>query len=72
MAEQKYYGDGFITGYGASKEAGLCFRAGFHRVRRLALRDQRGEDRQDHGSGGKVGAPVIGLNDSGGARIQKA
>jgi len=30
MAEQKFYGDGFITGYGALKPAGLPFRAGLY------------------------------------------
>ena len=32
----------------------------------------RQEDLQGHGSRGKVGAPLIGINDSGGARIQRA
>src|SRR5450631_4247481 len=72
MAEQKYYGDGFITGYGRI-EGRLVFvfaqdftvfggslsetnAAKIVKVMDLAMR---------------VGAPVIGLNDSGGARIQE-
>src|SRR5713226_2470755 len=72
MAEQKYYGDGFITGY-ARIEGRLVyvFAQDFTvfggslseanalkicKIMDLAL---------------KTGAPVIGLNDSGGARIQE-
>ena len=43
MAEQKYYGDGFITGYGRVEgSAGLRFCAGFHGVRRLVVGGERG------------------------------
>src|SRR5512141_1156254 len=72
MAEQKYYGDGFITGYGKIEgrlvfvfsqdftvfggALGMAFAQKICKVMDLAL---------------KVGAPVIGLNDSGGARIQE-
>ena len=44
MAEQKIYGDGFITGYGRI-EGRLVYRlrAGFHRLRRIALGDERAE-----------------------------
>jgi propionyl-CoA carboxylase beta chain len=72
MAEQKYYGDGFVTGYGRI-EGRLVFvfaqdftvfggslsesnAAKICKVMDLAMR---------------TGAPVIGLNDSGGARIQE-
>src|SRR5438874_887801 len=72
MAEQKYYGDGFITGYGRI-EGRLVFvfaqdftvfggslseanAAKIVKIMEMAVR---------------VGAPVIGLNDSGGARIQE-
>src|SRR4026209_904158 len=72
MAEQKYYGDGFITGYGRI-EGRLVFvfaqdfpvfggslsetnAAKIVKIMDLAL---------------KLGAPVVGLNDSGGARIQE-
>ena len=33
------------------RPAGFCFRAGFHRLRRLALGNQRRKDREDHGHG---------------------
>src|SRR5712664_2844124 len=72
MAEQKYYGDGFITGYGRIEgRLAFVFAQDFTvfggslseahaekicKVMDLAL---------------KNGAPVIGLNDSGGARIQE-
>jgi propionyl-CoA carboxylase beta chain len=72
MAEQKVYGDGFVTGYGRI-EGRLVFvfaqdftvfggslseanAAKICKIMDLAMR---------------VGAPVIGLNDSGGARIQE-
>src|SRR5881296_3136928 len=72
MAEQKVYGDGFITGYGRI-EGRLVFRSAqdfsvfggslsetnaqkICKIMDLAM---------------KMGAPVIGLNDSGGARIQE-
>src|SRR5580658_9775278 len=72
MAEQKYYGDGFITGYGRVEgRLVFVFAQDFTvfggslseanalkiiKIMDLALRN---------------GAPVIGLNDSGGARIQE-
>src|ERR1700759_2024894 len=72
LAEQKYYGDGFLTGYGRI-EGRLVFvfaqdftvfggslsetnAAKIVKIMEMAMR---------------VGAPVIGLNDSGGARIQE-
>ena len=72
MAEQKVYGDGFVTGYGRI-EGRLVFvfaqdftvfggslseanAAKIVKIMDLAMR---------------VGAPIIGLNDSGGARIQE-
>ena len=72
MQEQKFYGDGFITGYGRI-EGRLVFvfaqdftvfggslseanAAKIVKIMDMAMR---------------VGAPVIGLNDSGGARIQE-
>jgi propionyl-CoA carboxylase beta chain len=72
MQQQKYYGDGFITGYGRI-EGRLVFvfaqdftvfggslseanAAKIVKIMDMAMR---------------VGAPVIGLNDSGGARIQE-
>src|ERR671926_600264 len=72
MAEQKIYGDGFVTGYGRI-EGRLVYvfaqdftvfggslseanAAKIVKIMEMAMR---------------VGAPVIGLNDSGGARIQE-
>ena len=72
MEEQKYYGDGFLTGYGRI-EGRLVFvfaqdftvfggslsetnAAKIVKIMEMAM---------------KVGVPVIGLNDSGGARIQE-
>src|SRR5712664_4191547 len=72
MAEQKYYGDGFITGYGRIEgRLAFVFAQDFTvfggslsdayarkicKIMDLAM---------------KTGVPVIGLNDSGGARIQE-
>src|SRR6058998_1742399 len=72
LSEQKYYGDGFITGYGRV-DGRLVFvfaqdftvfggslsetnAAKIVKIMDLAL---------------KTGAPIVGLNDSGGARIQE-
>jgi propionyl-CoA carboxylase beta chain len=72
MAEKKFYGDGVITGYGKIEgrlvyvfsqdftvfggALGMAFAQKICKIMDLAM---------------KVGAPVIGLNDSGGARIQE-
>jgi len=72
MAEKKFYGDGVITGYGKVEgrlvyvfsqdftvfggALGMAFAQKICKIMDLAM---------------KVGAPVIGLNDSGGARIQE-
>lgn len=72
MAEKKVYGDGVVTGYGKIEgrlvfvfsqdftvfggSIGMAFADKICKVMDLAM---------------KVGAPVIGLNDSGGARIQE-
>src|ERR1700680_1976791 len=72
MAEQKYYGDGFVTGYGRVEgRLVFAFSQDFtvfggalseaHAEKICKIMDQAME----------VGAPVIGLNDSGGARIQE-
>jgi hypothetical protein len=50
---------------------GLCVRQGFHRVRRLAVGNPRQEDHQDPGLALQNRAPIIGLFDAGGARIQE-
>ena len=54
------------------RPAGLRLQPGFHRVRRLAVSEAHAEKIckiMDQAM--NVGAPVIGLNDSGGARIQE-
>jgi propionyl-CoA carboxylase beta chain len=72
MAEKKFYGDGVVTGYGKVEgrlvylfsqdftvfggALGMAFAEKICKVMDLAM---------------KTGAPVIGLNDSGGARIQE-
>jgi propionyl-CoA carboxylase beta chain len=72
MQEQKYYGDGFITGYGRV-EGRLVFVFaqdftvfGGSLSEANALKIVKIMD-----LAAKMGAPVIGLNDSGGARIQE-
>jgi len=72
MAEQRVPGDGFITGYGrVHGRVVFVFAQDFTVFRRVALGGQRREDRQDHGHGDACGCAVVGLNDSGGARIQE-
>src|SRR5450755_4411975 len=72
MEQQKYYGDGFITGYGRV-EGRLVFVFaqdftvfGGSLSEANALKIVKIMD-----LAAKMGAPVIGLNDSGGARIQE-
>src|SRR6201989_1896811 len=72
MDEQKYYGDGFVTGYGRIEgrlvfvfgqdftvSGGSLSEANASKIVKIMDMAMR------------VGAPVIGLNDSGGARIQE-
>ena len=72
MQEQKYYGDGFVTGYGRIEGrlvfvfaqdftvfGGSLSLANANKIVKVMDQAMR------------VGAPVIGLNDSGGARIQE-
>ena len=49
----------------------LRLRQGFHRLWRLAVGDARAEDHEDSGHGDEDAAPIIGLFDAGGARIQE-
>jgi Acetyl-CoA carboxylase, carboxyltransferase component (subunits alpha and beta) len=42
----KVPGDGVVTGWGTVNGRKTLFRQGFYRVRRLAVRDPRAEDRQ--------------------------
>ena len=56
MAEQVVPGDGVVAGYGrVQRPAHVRVRPGLHRLRRLAVGNQRREDRQGHGSGGEDG-----------------
>lgn len=72
MDKQKYYGDGVITGYGTINGRLVYVFAQDFTVFGGALSETHAEKIckvMDHAM--KVGAPVIGLNDSGGARIQE-
>ena len=56
MAEQKYLRRRLHHRLRAHRRpAGVRLRAGLHRLRRIALRNQRRQDRQDHGSGREDG-----------------
>src|SRR5207253_10770910 len=72
MEQQIFYGDGFITGYGRIEgRLVFCFAQDFT-VFGGSLSEANAAKIckiMDHAM--RVGAPVIGLNDSGGARIQE-
>ena len=72
MQEQKFYGDGFVTGYGRVEGRLVCVFAQDFTVfgGSLSLANATKICKiMDQAM--RVGAPVIGLNDSGGARIQE-
>lgn len=72
MENQKYYGDGVVTGYGTIDGRLVYVFAQDFTVFGGALSETHAEKIckvMDHAV--KVGAPLIGLNDSGGARIQE-
>ncbi|WP_373059307.1 acyl-CoA carboxylase subunit beta [Zunongwangia sp. H14] len=72
MDEQQYYGDGVVTGYGTINGRLVYVFAQDFTVFGGALSETHAEKIckvMDHAM--KVGAPIIGLNDSGGARIQE-
>src|SRR3982075_3121031 len=72
MAEQKFYGDGFITGYGRVEGRLVYVFAQDFTVFGGSLSEANaGKIVKIMDTAMKVGAPVIGLNDSGGARIQE-
>src|SRR5712691_4606733 len=72
MAEQKYYGDGFITGYGQIEgRLVFVFAQDFTVFGGSLSGANAGKIVKIMDMAMKVGAPVIGLNDSGGARIQE-
>ena len=72
MAEQKYYGDGFITGYGRIEGRPVYVFAQDFTVFGGSLSEANAAKIvKIMDLAAKMGAPVIGLNDSGGARIQE-
>src|SRR6202023_260327 len=72
MAEQKYYGDGFITGYGRVEGRLVFVFAQDFTVFGGSLSEANAQKIvKIMDLAAKMGAPVIGLNDSGGARIQE-
>jgi propionyl-CoA carboxylase beta chain len=72
MAEQKYYGDGFITGYGRVEgRLVYVFAQDFTVFGGSLSETNAGKIIKIMDLAAKMGAPVIGLNDSGGARIQE-
>src|ERR1700690_1958509 len=72
MAEQKFYGDGFITGYGRIEGRLVYVFAQDFTVFGGSLSEANaGKIVKIMDLAAKIGAPGIGLNDSGGARIQE-
>src|SRR3981189_2202295 len=72
MAEQKYYGDGFITGYGRVEgRLVFVFTQDFTVFGGSLSEANAAKIVKIIDLAAKMGAPVIGLNDSGGARIQE-
>src|ERR1700732_5300360 len=72
MAEQKYYGDGFITGYGCiDGRIVFIFAQDFTVFGGSLSEANAAKIVKIMDLAAKTGAPVIGLNDSGGARIQE-
>ncbi len=72
MDEQKYYGDGFVTGYGRIEgRLVFVFAQDFTVFGGSLSETNAGKIVKIMDMAMKVGAPVIGLNDSGGARIQE-
>jgi propionyl-CoA carboxylase beta chain len=72
MAEQKVYGDGFITGYGRIEgRLVYVFAQDFTVFGGSLSETNAAKSGKVMDLAAKVGAPVIGLNDSGGARIQE-
>ena len=72
MEKQKFYGDGVVTGYGTINGRLVYIFAQDFTVFGGALSETHAEKIckvMDHAM--SVGAPIIGLNDSGGARIQE-
>jgi propionyl-CoA carboxylase beta chain len=72
LADRKYYGDGFITGYGRiDGRLVFVFAQDFTVFGGTLSESNAGKIVKIMDMAAKVGAPLIGLNDSGGARIQE-
>src|SRR3954464_1160804 len=72
MGEQKFYGDGFITGYGRIEgRLVFVFAQDFTVFGGSLSETNAAKIVKIMDLAAKVGAPMIGLNDSGGARIQE-
>src|SRR5664279_2167081 len=72
MEEHKFYGDGFITGYGRVEgRLVFVFAQDFTVFGGSLSEANAGKIVKVMDLAAKMGAPVIGLNDSGGARIQE-
>ncbi len=72
MAEQKVYGDGFVTGYGRIEgRLVYVFAQDFTVFGGSLSETNAAKIVKIMDLAAKMGAPVIGLNDSGGARIQE-
>src|ERR1700675_3245610 len=72
MAEQKFYGDGFITGYGRIEgRLVFVFAQDFTVFGGSLSATNAAKIVKIMDLAAKMGAPLIGLNDSGGARIQE-
>src|SRR5712691_2139102 len=72
MSERKYYGYGFITGYGRIEgRLVFVFAQDFTVFGGTLSESNAGKIVKIMDLAAKMGAPVLGLNDSGGARIQE-
>src|SRR2546429_3568512 len=72
LSEQKYYGDGFITGYGRiDGRLVFAFAQDFTVFGGSLSETNAAKIVKIMDLAMKLGAPVVGLNDSGGARIQE-
>jgi len=71
MDEQIIPGDGVVTGTVGSRGAPSMPSRRTSGLRRIALRDERCQIVKIMDLAVKQGAPIVGLNDSGGARIQE-
>src|SRR5258708_4274315 len=72
LAEQKFYGDGFITGYGRIEgRLVFVFAQDFTVFGGSLSETNAAKIVKIMDMAARVGAPLIGLNDSGGARIQE-